>query len=156
MLLYSQSLVSNADVLITSHRLYFSGFSIPCKSRCVQVNYIADSETEQVEWVSALEGAVAKIVRAVAGVEDEDHAPSSTNNGASNNSNWSSQLEQGFASMSKSSSSRPLGNAMVHIVGYGGGGGSGSHAAHRSSSMARDNGDYGSTSINYGQIAGTA
>lgn len=128
----------------------------------MQVNYVADSETEQVEWVSALEGAVAKIVRAVAGVEDEDHAPSSTNNGASNNSNWSSQLEQGFASMSKSSSnnnnssSRPLGNAMVDIVGYGGGGGSGSHAAHRTSSMARDNGDYGSTSINYGQIAGTA
>ena len=126
----------------------------------MQVNYIADSETEQVEWVSALEGAVARIVRAVAGVEDEDHAPSSTNASASNNSNWSTQLEQGFASMSKSSnnnsSSRPLGNAMVDIVGYGGGGGMGSHAAHRSSSMARDNGDYGSTSINYGQIAGTA
>lgn len=125
----------------------------------MQVNYIADSETEQVEWVSALEGAVAKIVRAVAGVEDEDHAPPPSNNSASNNSNWSSQLEKGFASMSKggssSNSSRPVGNAMVDIVGYGGGGGSGGHAAHRSSSMARDNGDYGSTSINYGQIAGS-
>lgn len=31
------------------------------------VAYICDSETELVEWVSALEGAVAKIVKAVAG-----------------------------------------------------------------------------------------
>ena len=35
------------------------------------VCYIADSETELVEWLSALEGAVQKIVRAVAGVQDE-------------------------------------------------------------------------------------
>ena len=35
------------------------------------VCYIADSETELVEWMSALEGAVQKIVRAVAGVQDE-------------------------------------------------------------------------------------
>lgn len=121
------------------------------------MNYIADSETEQVEWVSALEGAVAKIVRAVAGVEDEDHAPSHTNNSAGN-SNWSNQLEKGFASVSNSNSnnSRPVGNAMVDIVGYnGGGGGGGGSGAYRSSSMTRDNGDYGSTSINYGQIAGT-
>lgn len=125
---------------------------------------MADSETEQVEWVSALEGAVAKIVRAVAGVEDEDHAPSGHANHSSNtsnsdsNNNWSNQLERGYASMSKPSnnSSRPVGNAMVDIVGYGGaaGGGPAPSPAHRSSSFARDNGDYGNTSINYGQIAG--
>lgn len=131
---------------------------------CVaQVNYVADSETEQVEWVSALEGAVAKIVRAVAGVEDEETAPSHSNHNA-NNSNWSSQLEKGFASVStgggsnNNNNSRPVGNAMVDIVGYagGGGGGGGGSGAYRSSSAARDNGDYGSTSINYGQIAGKA
>ena len=36
---------------------------------------MADSETEQVEWLSALEGAVSRIVRLVAGVDDEEPAP---------------------------------------------------------------------------------
>ena len=127
----------------------------------LQVHYIADSETEQVEWFSALEGAVAKIVRAVAGLEEEEPAPAADNRSSSSgrDRDWANQLEKGFASISKSSSSRPDANAMVNIVGYsGGGGGGGSNhpsAARRSESFAADNGNYGGT-ISYGQIAGEA
>jgi tetrahydromethanopterin S-methyltransferase subunit E len=35
------------------------------------VAYIADSETDLVEWMSAIEGAMAVILRVVAGIEDE-------------------------------------------------------------------------------------
>ena len=125
------------------------------------MHYIADSETEQVEWFSALEGAVAKIVRAVAGLEEEDQAPAVDNRSSSKGTDrdWANQLEKGFASVSKSSSFRPDGNAMVNIVGYsGGGGGSGGSnrpPARRSDSFAADNGNYGG-SLSYGQIDGEA
>lgn len=39
------------------------GTSIKLTTAGGRVCYIADSETEQVEWLSALEGAVAKIVK---------------------------------------------------------------------------------------------
>ena len=125
------------------------------------MHYVADSETEQVEWFSALEGAVAKIVRAVAGLEEEEQAPASDNRSSSSgrDRNWANQLEKGFASVSKGNSSISDGKAMVNIVGYSGGGGGGggggtSHsAARRTNSFAPDNGSYGGT-ISYGQIAG--
>ena len=41
------------------------GTSIKLTTAGGRVCYIADSETEQVEWLSALEGAVAKIVKQV-------------------------------------------------------------------------------------------
>ena len=134
------------------------------------MHYVADSETEQVEWFSALEGAVAKIVRAVAGLEEEEPAPAVDNLSSSSgrDRDWANQLEKGFASISKSSSSRPDSNAMVKIVGYSGGGSGGSYsgggggggssypsAAWRSESFAADSGNYGG-SISYGQIAGEA
>jgi len=118
-----------------------------------QVHYVADSETEQVEWFSALEGAVAKIVRAVAGLEEEDSTPAVSNRSSSSgrDRDWANQLEKGFASISKGSSGRPDGNAMVNIVGYSGA--TAPPAARRSESFAADNGNYGST-ISYGQIDG--
>lgn len=125
----------------------------------LQVHYVADSETEQVEWFSALEGAVAKIVRAVAGLEEEEQAPAVDKRSSSSgrDRDWANQLEKGFASISRSSSSRPDNNAMVNIVDYSGGGGGGgsSHpsTARRSDSFAADSGNYGGT-ISYGQIAG--
>ena len=39
------------------------GTSIKLTTAGGRVCYIADSETEQVEWLSALEGSVAKIVK---------------------------------------------------------------------------------------------
>ena len=121
------------------------------------MHYIADSETEQVEWFSALEGAVAKIVRAVAGLEEEDQAPAvdTRSSGSGRDRDWANQLEKGFASVSKSSSSRPDGNAMVNIVGYSGGAGGNRPSARRSESFAADNSTYGG-SISYGQIDGEA
>ena len=121
------------------------------------MHYIADSETEQVEWFSALEGAVAKIVRAVAGLEEEDQTPAVDTRSSSSgrDRDWANQLEKGFASVSKSSSSRPNGNAMVNIVGYSGSGGGNRPSARRSESFAADNGNYGGT-ISYGQIDGEA
>ena len=109
------------------------------------------------EWFSALEGAVAKIVRAVAGLEEEDQTPAVDTRSSSSgrDRDWANQLEKGFASVSKSSSSRPNGNAMVNIVGYSGGGGGNRPYARRSESFAADNGNYGGT-ISYGQIDGEA
>ena len=121
------------------------------------MHYIADSETEQVEWFSALEGAVAKIVRAVAGLEEEDQTPAVDTRSSSSgrDRDWANQLEKGFASVSKNSTSRSDGNAMVNIVGYSGGGGGNRPSARRSESFAADNGNYGGT-ISYGQIDGEA
>lgn len=119
----------------------------------LQVHYVADSETEQVEWFSALEGAVAKIVRAVAGLEEEDSTPAVDTRSSSSgrDRDWANQLEKGFASVSKGSSSRPDGNAMVNIVGYSGA--TAPPAARRQESYAADTGNYGGT-ISYGQIDG--
>lgn len=35
------------------------------------VVYLADSETEMVEWMSALEGTISRLMRVIAGVDDE-------------------------------------------------------------------------------------
>lgn len=104
----------------------------------MQVCYLIDSETEQVEWLSALEGAVAKIVRSAAGVDDEAAAAAAVAAAAkpvaveqSHNSNWARQLEAGFTSASKPSSagsrrtggnSNGNGNPMVKVVGFNGSG----------------------------------
>lgn len=119
-----------------------------------QVCYLIDSETEQVEWLSAIEGAVAKIVRSAAGIDDEAAAAAAIAAAAkpaaveqSHNSNWARKLEAGFSSASKPSSagSRHFGgtgngNPMVKVVGFSngedgysrGGGNGGALSAHSS------------------------
>jgi hypothetical protein len=53
----------------------------------------------QVEWYSALEGAVAKIVKLVAGVDDEDQAATATSGRQSGKSkDWAEQLERSYVS----------------------------------------------------------
>ena len=106
----------------------------------LQVCYLCDSETEQVEWISAFEGTLARIVKMVAGVEDEPTlpaaiAPQPRKGPASSTSEWARQLEAGFSAVSRSSPKpqrsstsstfRADGNPMVSVVGYGGGGGGG-------------------------------
>ena len=106
----------------------------------LQVCYLCDSETEQVEWISAFEGTLARIVKLVAGVEDEPPlpaaiAPSPSKAPASSTSEWARQLEAGFSAVSRSSPKpqrssassgfRADGNPMISVVGYGGGGGGG-------------------------------
>lgn len=96
-----------------------------------QVCYLIDSETEQVEWMSALEGAVAKIVRSAAGLDDEAAAAATVAAAArpaheehQHNSNWARKLEAGFSSASKPSGNgrrsgaSGKGNPMVKVVGF--------------------------------------
>lgn len=92
-------------------------------------------------------------MRAVAGLEEEDSAPAVDTRSSSSgrDRDWANQLEKGFASVSKGSSSRPDGNAMVNIVGYSGA--TAPPAARRQESYAADNGNYGGI-ISYGQIDG--
>ena len=122
-----------------------------------QVCDLCDRETEQVEWISAFEGTLARIVKMVAGVEDEPPlpaaiAPSPSKAPASSTSEWARQLEAGFSAVSRSSPKphrssasstfRADGNPMVSVVGYGGGGGGsagggggGSYSGGNSSSL---------------------
>lgn len=62
------------------------------------VVYMADSETEMVEWMSALEGAVSRLMRIIAGVEDEEQhqAPSHGGSSASNHNSMLAQAESAF------------------------------------------------------------
>lgn len=137
------------------------------------VSYICDTETEMVEWMSAMEGAVSKIVKHLAGVEDEP-APKAPPKKSSEPSNeWLRQLEKNFDNLSggssrtagtTSTSATGSGKAMVDIVGYESMGGSANHGNYSSSqyrdssSSYRDSGYGGSagygSGIGYGQIAG--
>jgi hypothetical protein len=60
------------------------------------VVYVADSETEQVEWISALDTTVARLVKIIAGVDD---APPPTREGRGGGSNAAllQQAERDFA-----------------------------------------------------------
>lgn len=62
------------------------------------VVYMADSETEMVEWMSALEGAVSRLMRIIAGVEDDEQpqAPSHHGSYASNHNSMLAQAESAF------------------------------------------------------------
>lgn len=83
--------------------------------------YLCDSETAQVEWFSALEGAVAKIVKIVAGVEEEEQRGHAQNGGGADSGkaqSWAEQLERTYASVGSSSGARRGGSSS-------GGGGSG-------------------------------
>lgn len=60
--------------------------------------YMADSETEMVEWMSALEGAVSRLMRIIAGVADEEQpqAPSHNSSSAANHNSMLAQAENAF------------------------------------------------------------
>lgn len=100
--------------------------SIRVSTATGHICYICDGETAQVEWVSALEGAVAKIVKLVAGVEDEPPASAAAaGRSGRSTSSWADQLEKSFTSAStssgvgKASISGRGGAQMVTVVGYG-------------------------------------
>ncbi|GAB4814907.1 hypothetical protein N2152v2_001953 [Parachlorella kessleri] len=124
--------------------------SIKVSTAGSHICYLTDSETAQVEWISALEGAVSRIVKLVAGVEEEDGGGSSGYAGASGTTasasktsvpkSWAEQLERSFAASGGSSgagsgpgssrrtSSNNERNMMVSVIGYGSGGGGGGDA----------------------------
>lgn len=69
--------------------------SIKLSTATGHICYLCENETSQVEWFSALEGAVAKIVKQVAGVDE----PEEDNIGVSNKAKtWAEQLENTYAS----------------------------------------------------------
>ena len=53
----------------------------------------------QVEWVSAIEGAVARIVKQAAGLDEEEAPPSGGGGGGKGAQDWARQLEKGFAAL---------------------------------------------------------
>jgi hypothetical protein len=71
--------------------------------------YVAAAETEMVEWISALEGSIAKIAKIVAGVDDsssdghhksssssrEKHRSSSSRDRGGGASDWASKVCRG-------------------------------------------------------------
>jgi PH domain/WW domain len=141
-------------------------------SRC----YLTENETSQVEWISALESSVNRIVKIVAGVDEEEHTPGNA---------MSKALAAQFKSYGKTSPSaggigagssgggrdysgshghqkrsNGNGNQMLNVVNYygpgssGGGGGGGGcdgisapSAPHHSQGPS---GDYGYVDIDYG------
>lgn len=137
------------------------------KTECVhtQVCYLCDSETEQVEWLSALEGTVLRIVRSAAGVDEEAAtaaAAAATAKSAKparseqqHNSEWARKLEAGFSSASTRSSSRGGGaadmggNPMVKVVGFDSAGQDDYGGAQPSRHA-----DYSSSGAGYSSIAG--
>jgi len=118
--------------------------------------YVTDSETSQVEWISALDGSVAKIVKKIAGVDDDVRPVS-----------LAEQLQERYSEMASSKAvlnPRPSYLAVseaprrddggsggtgdvVHIVNYQGGGG---HSPHQSGPQR----DPSMIEIDYGSIQG--
>ena len=131
----------------------------------MQVCYLCDSETEQVEWLSALEGTVLRIVRSAAGV-DEDAPPAASvsakpprpaRDEKQHNSEWARKLEAGFSSSSARGSgggaAADLGsNPMVKVVGFDSAGQGGDYGGAQPSQYN----DYSSSGAGYSSIAGCA
>jgi hypothetical protein len=136
-------------------------------SRC----YLTDNETSQVEWISALESSVERIVKIVAGVDEEEHTPGNA---------VSKALAAQFKSYSQKASSAGGGqysgsqgqhhrssnghgtngnnHQMLNVVNYygGGGGGSGGDAVPSAPNHSQGpSGDYGYVNIDYGGMSGT-
>ena len=80
--------------------------------------YLAENETDQVEWLSALEATVTRLVKIIAGVEDEPPVASCGGGGGSSRSAAAmlQQAERDFAA------TRPSGPARSSSRGGGGGG----------------------------------
>lgn len=84
------------------------------------VNYIADSETEQVEWISAIEAAICKIH------DDKDPnpppqskpKPKEAKPSASGSADWMRQLEKSYSSASAPGGRSGGGSGQVKVVGY--------------------------------------
>jgi hypothetical protein len=81
-----------------------SGQSVTNRSNTIKVTrekgfvvYLADSETEMVEWMSALEGAVARLMRIIAGVDDEQPVQQAQQPGSASSRNaMLAQAESAF------------------------------------------------------------
>jgi hypothetical protein len=92
------------------------GQSITKRSNSIKVGrekghvvYVAESETEMVEWMSALETTVTRLMKIIAGVSDEPPATGNSRTSA-NNASFLKQMESNMESSVRSSSSNPEGS----------------------------------------------
>jgi hypothetical protein len=130
------------------------------------VCYLCDSETEQVEWLSALEGTVLRIVRSAAGVDEDAAAAAAVTakpakparDEKQHNSEWARKLEAGFSSTSArsgggggGSAADMGGNPMVKVVGFDSAG-----QDDYGGAQPTQYNDYSSTGAGYSSIAGCA
>lgn len=80
------------------------GNSIKLGTAKGRVAYLCDSETDMVEWISALEGTIARLVRVIAGVDDSSSSGGGNGNGgnagggtsAAANAKFLQQMEVNF------------------------------------------------------------
>lgn len=103
-------------------------FSIKLGTATGRICYLADSETAQVEWLSALDGAVSAIVRRIGGWEEdeEDRRPNRSSAGTSSKRDPSKVLEEtlqrSFQAASTSTGHEESGGStasgMINVVNY--------------------------------------
>lgn len=124
------------------------------------VQYMASTETEVVEWVSALEAAVQRICKLAAGVEDEPAKPASKSAAGSAPAGidaWMKQLDRNLQNASSSVSTSgqtgrsgaPNMNTMVNVVGYDAIAGGGGHTSSSQRDTYRDNSPYAGLNKQY-------
>ncbi|KAG7673887.1 hypothetical protein Ndes2526B_g02640 [Nannochloris sp. 'desiccata'] len=148
-------------------------------SRC----YLTESETSQVEWISALESSVERIVKIVAGVDEEDHSPgnevskalaaqfksysggktspspAAMGAGSSGSGYSGSQGQHRSSHHYNSQGTNGNANQMLNVVNYyGGGGGDGGDISAAPSAPHHHSqgpsGDFGYVNIDYGGMSG--
>lgn len=115
--------------------------------------YICESETAQVEWISALDTAVARIVKIVAGVVDDDDSEEEARR---NRQKKASSSSSGKHRSSGGGGTRQThGNGMVTIVNYGVGDVPGSTGTTTATATTGGGGGGGYVTVDYStQIAG--
>jgi hypothetical protein len=87
------------------------------------VVYLAESETEMVEWLSALEATVARLIKVIAGVEDpppsqDVHADSAFSSATHSNASFLKQVESDFEASRPATERRQSAHAPPHIGHY--------------------------------------
>lgn len=92
--------------------------SLKLSTAASHICYYADSETDMVEWMSALEKCLSEIVKRVAGVDDEEpRSNRSASKGNRNHNDLLRDLVKGYDSVSGNGGGRDR-DKMVNVVGY--------------------------------------
>ncbi|GMH42698.1 hypothetical protein BSKO_10617 [Bryopsis sp. KO-2023] len=94
--------------------------SLKLSTASSHICYLADSETDLVEWMSALENALSEIVKRAAGVEEEDTSASKSSGGkhGGTHSDLVRELVKGFDTMGRGDGGGNDRDKMVSVVGY--------------------------------------
>jgi hypothetical protein len=85
------------------------------------VVYVAESETEMVEWMSALETTITQLMKIIAGVDDEPPAAATGRNTSTNNASFLKKMESNMQSSARGASHVEGREQSGHNGGGGGG-----------------------------------